>query len=643
MSSDPEPPRVSIVVPTRGRPGYLEVALASIAPQSARAGAELIVVDDAGPSERIRALSERHGARYEPHPRPLGLNVARNTGVERSSGELVAFVDDDVEASRGWLEALVGAAREHPEVDVFAGRVLARLEGSPPRSCGREGPPVTALDLGPHDRATRFAWGSNMAIRRAALERVGPFDVSLENGGDEQEWQERLDGKQALYVAGAELAHRRDAQDSRLRSLCAAAYARGRAARRFDERRAAAPTRARELGTLAGCLAHVVRRRCPAGLTMAAHSGGRLREALRGAIPLRAAPRARGAGVFKPSRTRGAGVLGASVFKSSRARGAGVLKSPRARGAGVFAKNPNAPPSAEAAPLSAEAHAPQEIHAPAPERPGRSEGAPRSDDFLSGESGTIGGLDALRRRMLDAGMDALELATGRRARLDRAARREPARLRVLALCVERAAYRAQAQAMRAEIAKSRHAVELHSRAPQGRGKFENLNLLLADHPPDGCDWLVVLDDDIALPSGFLDRFLFLAERFALDLAQPAHRLASHAGWSVTRRVRGSVARETRFVEIGPVTALRHTTFQALLPFPELRMGWGLDMHWAAVADERGWRRGVIDATPIAHRAAPAADAYSREEAIDEARAFLRHRPHLSASEAQQTLATHRRW
>ena len=91
---------VSIVVPTRARPSYLQVALASIAPQAAAAGAEVLVIDDAGPSAENRALAARFRARYEPHERPLGLNVARNTGVERSSGELVVFVDDDVRVCR---------------------------------------------------------------------------------------------------------------------------------------------------------------------------------------------------------------------------------------------------------------------------------------------------------------------------------------------------------------------------------------------------------------------------------------------------------------------------------------------------------------------------------------------------------------
>jgi GT2 family glycosyltransferase len=286
----------SIVVPTRARPDYLAVALASVAPQARAAGAEVLVIDDAGPSQAVRALAERHGARYEPHPASLGLNMARNTGVQRSGGELVVFVDDDVEVSPGWLQALLQAAQRHPDADVFAGPIRARLEGPAPRSCGREQPPITTLDLGSDDTDDiRFAWGANMAIRRTALERVGPFDTTLEHGGDEQEWQERLlaqatqsgateqhgDDRPIVYVAAAALDHRRAGDDARLRSLARIAHTRGRAGRRLDALRGQAPSLPRELLTLLGCLGHVVRYRCPAGLTMAAHSLGRLEEGWR--------------------------------------------------------------------------------------------------------------------------------------------------------------------------------------------------------------------------------------------------------------------------------------------------------------------------------------------------------------------------
>jgi len=552
------PAPASIVIPTRGRPTYLEVTLASVAEQAQLAGVEVVVVDDGGGSQAVRALAERCGARYVAHERPRGLNVARNTGVACSSGELVAFLDDDVLVREDWLAALLRGAHEHPDVDVFAGRIVASLEGRSPHSCGREAPPVTTLDLGERDVPARFAWGANMAIRRAALERVGPFDESLAGGGDEQEWHERLragaPGAGVLYVAAAVVEHRRVGADAGLRALARTGYVRGRAARRFDARRGEEPSGRAELTTLARCLAHVVLRRCPAGLVMVAHSAGRLREA---------------------------------------------------------ARAPSSPQASE-------------------------------DDFLSGHSGTVGGLGALRREAHDRALDATELLSGRRLRLALGARRSPPARSVLVLGVERPEHALRAAAIRAELVRSRHTVEIHTRAPGGLGKFENLNLLLAEHRLAAHDWLLVIDDDVELPRGFLDRFLFLCERFGLTLAQPAHRLRSHAAWSVTRRRPRTLVRETSFVEIGPVTAFARPAFDVLLPFPALRMGWGLDAHWAAVARERGWRCGVVDAVAISHRHAPAAQGYSREQAIAEARAFLAERPYVPAREAERTLVTHRR-
>jgi GT2 family glycosyltransferase len=561
---NPTNPTASIVIPTRERPDYLEVALASIAPQAAAAGAEVLVVHDDPPSPAVRAVAERFDADYLSHGRHLGLNAARNTGVANSRGELVVFVDDDVEVRPGWLQALLRAAREHPRAQVFTGPVHPRLEGSPPRACGREGPPVTALDLGPEDTdRVRYAWGANMTVRRCALERVGPFDTGLVGGGDEQEWQDRLrsrGGRHVLYVAAAALDHRRSPADARLRPLARAARARGRASRRFDAWRGEAPGLPRELRTLAGCLGHVVRRRCPAGLTMAAHSLGRVEQAV-------------------------------------RERG-GAPKAVR---------------------------------------------APVEEDFLSGESGTVGGLDAARRGVCDRVADARELLSGRRLRLGRAARRSPPRRRVLVLGVERPERSELAAAVRAELERSRHDVELRFGTPGDRGKFENLNLLLADRPVEEYEWVLVVDDDVVLPGGFLDRLLCLAERFDFQLVQPAHRARSHAAWRVTRRRSGAVARQTSFVEIGPVTAFARPTFATLLPFPDVRMGWGLDLHWAALARRHGWRCGVLDAVAIRHCAAPAGDAYSRRAAVAEAHALLAERPYVKAREAQTTLVTHRRW
>jgi hypothetical protein len=174
------------------------------------------------------------------------------------------------------------------------------------------------------------------------------------------------------------------------------------------------------------------------------------------------------------------------------------------------------------------------------------------------------------------------------------------------------------------------------------GKFENLNTILTAAGNDPVDWVLVVDDDVRLPRAFLDRFVAVCEAFGLDLAQPAQTLRSHSAWKVTRRRPASLVRETRFVEIGPVTAFSRRAAGELLPFPELRYGWGLDLHWAALAGQRGWRLGVVDALPVRHESGLVAAAYPREEAEEEAARFLADRPYLASARADEVLAVHRR-
>jgi hypothetical protein len=265
------------------------------------------------------------------------------------------------------------------------------------------------------------------------------------------------------------------------------------------------------------------------------------------------------------------------------------------------------------------------------------------DDFLSGTSGQIFGIRATSRALAaDAVADARALSLGLPWRLRRAARSGTPR-RVLALGIERAEQENHLAAARAELLRSHHQVHFDATATEGRGKFENLNLLLARNQLDAYDWVLLMDDDVLLPNDFLNVFLFLAERFGLQLAQPAHRARSHAAWPLTRRRAGSVVRETGYVEIGPVVAMRADTFGVLFPFPELRAGWGLDAHWAALAQAHNWRLGIVDATPIRHQLRRIASFYNRDEAVAEGRQFLADRPYLKAADSQRTLAVHRTW
>ena len=276
-------PVVSVVLPTRGRAAYLDVALGSLAGQDLEEPWELLVVDD-GSSDGTRELLERRGTpslRLDP---ARGLNPARNAGARATRGELVAYTDDDVRAPAGWLRALVEGARRHPRAEAFGGPIRARLEGPAPRACGREDPPLTTLDLGGADRPAEIVWGANMALRRSAFERVGEFDETIHGGGDEEEWVERLRarGGEVMYLAAAGLDHRRAGDDARLRALVRGAYRRGRAMRAYDGRRGRAPALGSELRVLAGCGWHTLRRACPQGIVMGAHSLGRAVEGVRG-------------------------------------------------------------------------------------------------------------------------------------------------------------------------------------------------------------------------------------------------------------------------------------------------------------------------------------------------------------------------
>ena len=270
---------VSVVVPTRNRARYLEVALASLRAQRGVPAPELVVVDD-GSTDDTRAVAAAHGARVEP-VRGAGLNAARNTGVATTSGDVVAFVDDDVWVPPDWLAAVAAGAEEHPGADAFGGPIHVRLEGPAPAGW-REAPPITALDLGDSDRTADMVWGANFAVRRSAFERLGGFDEAIGGHGDEEEWLLSLQrsGGRIVYLAGAGLDHRRAGDDSRLRPLMRAAWQRGRGARRTDERRGAAPPVARELRDVGGCLWHAARHVSPQGFVMAAHSAGRLRQGL---------------------------------------------------------------------------------------------------------------------------------------------------------------------------------------------------------------------------------------------------------------------------------------------------------------------------------------------------------------------------
>lgn len=185
---------VSVVVCTRDRPEQLSSCLRSLLALS-EAPSEILVVDNAPTSDATRqVVAAVPGVRYVLEPQP-GISGARNTGIRCSTGDIVAFTDDDVEVHPGWITAL---RRGFGESDVLAvtGLVLpAELETDAQVIFERE-----SGGFGQGYRSRRFdrsfleetkrrgtsVWrigaGANMAMRRTVFARVGDFDERLGAG-----------------------------------------------------------------------------------------------------------------------------------------------------------------------------------------------------------------------------------------------------------------------------------------------------------------------------------------------------------------------------------------------------------------------------------------------------------------------------
>jgi hypothetical protein len=177
----------------------------------------------------------------------------------------------------------------------------------------------------------------------------------------------------------------------------------------------------------------------------------------------------------------------------------------------------------------------------------------------------------------------------------------------------------------------------------GRGaKFILLNLLLNARRVADFDWVLVLDDDVAMHRGSLAQFLAIAETSGMSLVQPAHSFSRYRSFRVNCCHPLSVARLTTYVEIGPVFAVSRRWAARILPFPEeFKMGWGLDVLWSDLLKE-GARLGVVDWVTLNHLS-PLAKDYDRSQEYQRMLETLRERGYSSLREIQRTIAVWRPW
>ena len=180
----PENPLVSIIIITCNRPFLLRKCIERVLAQP-YANKEVIVVDSSSNDESEAVVADFATVRsLRLRDQKNNMPQARNTGIDCSTGDIVAFIDDDSMVQEAWLESLVSVYRDDT-VGAAGGRIISmpepyseQFKGEPVLTVSNDGR-VKAKGAGMVSHAiveVDHLTGCNMSYRRAALEQVGGFD-----------------------------------------------------------------------------------------------------------------------------------------------------------------------------------------------------------------------------------------------------------------------------------------------------------------------------------------------------------------------------------------------------------------------------------------------------------------------------------
>ena len=216
-------PDIAAIICTHNRDRYLGAAIDSLLHQDWD-NYEILVIDN-GSTDNTREVVESRLSNprlkyfYEPE---LGLSVARNRGAKETTAPVLAYLDDDAEASPQWLKVITRAFQENERLAIAGGKVTLLLpEGKTLPNWISES--MTG-SLGAYDLGTEVFYienpnltprGLNYAIRRTFLDEVGGFDPNLGRVGKNLLSNEELfmtelalnQGWQVAYLPEALAAH----------------------------------------------------------------------------------------------------------------------------------------------------------------------------------------------------------------------------------------------------------------------------------------------------------------------------------------------------------------------------------------------------------------------------------------------------
>ena len=175
-------PSITVVLTTfsERRWPQLQLAVRSLQGQT-QVPDEIVIVVDHNPALLRTVRHTFPGIAVIENRAPAGLSGARNAGLAAATGEIVAFIDDDAEASPDWLEQL-HAGYGDASVIASGGSVEPVWDGERPPwfpaeflwvvGCSYRGLPDRRSDV-------RNLIGCNMSFRRRALLAAGGFRTGM--------------------------------------------------------------------------------------------------------------------------------------------------------------------------------------------------------------------------------------------------------------------------------------------------------------------------------------------------------------------------------------------------------------------------------------------------------------------------------
>ncbi|OKH52669.1 hypothetical protein NIES2101_13580 [Calothrix sp. HK-06] len=187
-------PSLTVAICTKDRPDNLTRCLNSLLKLQEKSYFEILVVDNAPSDQRTQdVVAALPTVRYVREPKP-GLDFARNLAISSATGEILAYIDDDVVVDRQWLNGLKEAWAENPDASAFTGlilpfeldteaQILFEEAGGFRRGFEkiRYGQVLPGNELYPCGSGI-FGAGCNMAFRRDMLIKLGGFDEALDTG-----------------------------------------------------------------------------------------------------------------------------------------------------------------------------------------------------------------------------------------------------------------------------------------------------------------------------------------------------------------------------------------------------------------------------------------------------------------------------